>query len=69
MAPAVRTRWVGAASCDTRPRAVTGLPTLIFPARPRADAIAGGVIRTVVIDKDGVTRDFVPGDKLPFMLA
>jgi hypothetical protein len=27
------------------------------------------VIRTVVIDGGGVQRDFVPGDKLPFMLA
>jgi 20S proteasome subunit beta 1 len=33
------------------------------------DGSSGGVIRTVTIDKDGVTRDFVPGDKLPFMLA
>lgn len=30
------------------------------------DGSSGGVIRTVVIDKDGVSRDFVPGDKLPF---
>jgi len=27
------------------------------------------VIRTVVIDQSGVQRDFVPGDKLPYMLA
>lgn len=33
------------------------------------DGSSGGVIRTVTIDKDGVTRDFVAGDKLPFMLA
>lgn len=33
------------------------------------DGSSGGVIRTVTIDKDGVTRGFIPGDKLPFMLA
>jgi 20S proteasome subunit beta 1 len=33
------------------------------------DGSSGGVIRTVTIDKEGVTRDFVAGDKLPFMLA
>jgi hypothetical protein len=32
------------------------------------DGSSGGVIRTVTIDKDGVTRGFVPGDKLPFDL-
>jgi 20S proteasome subunit beta 1 len=32
------------------------------------DGSSGGVIRTVTIDKEGVTRDFVPGDKLPFAL-
>lgn len=32
------------------------------------DGSSGGVIRTVTIDKDGVQRDFIPGDKLPFML-
>jgi 20S proteasome subunit beta 1 len=31
------------------------------------DGSSGGVIRTVVISKDGVERDMVPGDKLPFM--
>lgn len=30
------------------------------------DGSSGGVIRTVCIDKDGATRDFVAGDKLPF---
>ena len=30
---------------------------------------AGGVIRTVVIDAEGVTRDFLAGDQLPFMMA
>lgn len=33
------------------------------------DGSSGGVIRTVTIDKDGVSRDFVAGDKLPYMLA
>jgi 20S proteasome subunit beta 1 len=32
------------------------------------DGSSGGVIRLVTIDKDGVTREFVPGDRLPFML-
>jgi 20S proteasome subunit beta 1 len=32
------------------------------------DGSSGGVIRTVTIDKDGVTRGFVPGDKLHFSL-
>ena len=35
----------------------------------RPNAAAGGVIRTVIIDKDGVSRGFVPGDQLPFMLS
>lgn len=30
------------------------------------DGSSGGVIRMVIIDKDGVTRDFVSGDQLPF---
>lgn len=30
------------------------------------DGSSGGVIRTVVIDKEGCTRGFVAGDKLPF---
>mmetsp|Transcript_25914 Transcript_25914/g.73451 ORF Transcript_25914/g.73451 Transcript_25914/m.73451 type:complete len:221 (+) Transcript_25914:625-1287(+) len=30
------------------------------------DGSSGGVIRTVVIDKNGVDRDFTPGDKVPF---
>lgn len=30
------------------------------------DGSSGGVIRTVVIDKDGATRGFVAGDQLPF---
>ena len=33
------------------------------------DGSSGGVIRTVVIDAAGVDRGFIPGDKLPFMLA
>ena len=33
------------------------------------DGSSGGVIRTVVIDKDGCTRAFVAGDQLPFMLT
>ncbi len=46
---------------------------LTFVQRALAHAMArdgssGGVIRTVVIEKDGVTRGFVPGDKLPFDL-
>ena len=30
------------------------------------DGSSGGVIRTVTIDKDGVSRDFTPGNELPF---
>eukprot|EP00397_Hematodinium_sp_SG-2012_P053998 GEMP01064825.1.p1 GENE.GEMP01064825.1~~GEMP01064825.1.p1 ORF type:complete len:237 (+),score=46.62 GEMP01064825.1:98-808(+) len=30
------------------------------------DGSSGGVIRTVVITKDGVEEDFTPGDKLPY---
>eukprot|EP00744_Colponema_vietnamica_P000658 GILI01001157.1.p1 GENE.GILI01001157.1~~GILI01001157.1.p1 ORF type:complete len:243 (+),score=82.87 GILI01001157.1:74-730(+) len=30
------------------------------------DGSSGGVIRVVTITKDGVNREFVPGDKLPF---
>ena len=33
------------------------------------DGSSGGVIRTVVIDKDGCSRSFIAGDKLPYMLA
>ena len=29
------------------------------------DGSSGGVIRTVVISKDGVEREMIPGDKLP----
>eukprot|EP00184_Porphyridium_aerugineum_P008407 CAMPEP_0184691488 /NCGR_PEP_ID=MMETSP0313-20130426/332_1 /TAXON_ID=2792 /ORGANISM="Porphyridium aerugineum, Strain SAG 1380-2" /LENGTH=225 /DNA_ID=CAMNT_0027149221 /DNA_START=63 /DNA_END=740 /DNA_ORIENTATION=- len=29
------------------------------------DGSSGGVIRLVIIDKDGVTREYVPGNKLP----
>ncbi|GLJ23429.1 hypothetical protein SUGI_0443420 [Cryptomeria japonica] len=29
------------------------------------DGASGGVVRTVVINSDGVTRNFYPGDKLP----
>jgi 20S proteasome subunit beta 1 len=32
------------------------------------DGSSGGVIRTVVIDKDGVTRGFIPNGALPFSL-
>ena len=32
------------------------------------DGSSGGVIRLVTIEKDSVTREFVPGDKLPFAL-
>jgi 20S proteasome alpha/beta subunit len=32
------------------------------------DGSSGGVIRTVIIEKDGVTRGFIPGDKLHFDL-
>jgi hypothetical protein len=30
--------------------------------------LAGGVIRLLTITKDSVSREFVPGDKLPFAL-
>lgn len=33
------------------------------------DGSSGGVIRLVTIEKDAVTREFVPGDRLPFMLS
>lgn len=33
------------------------------------DGSSGGVIRTVVIGKEGAERGFVAGDKLPFMLT
>eukprot|EP00940_MAST-03C_sp_MAST-3C-sp2_P002101 g2101.t1 len=33
------------------------------------DGSSGGVIRMVVITKDGVERKFVPGDKLPYMVS
>ena len=29
------------------------------------DGSSGGCIRTVVINKDGVKRSFIPGDKVP----
>ncbi|GAB2286401.1 proteasome chaperone 1 [Dionaea muscipula] len=29
------------------------------------DGASGGVVRTVIINEDGVTRNFYPGDKLP----
>ena len=32
------------------------------------DGSSGGVIRTVVIDKDGCERDFTPGNELHFSL-
>ena len=31
------------------------------------DGSSGGVIRTVMITKDGPDRDFTPGNKLPYM--
>jgi len=31
------------------------------------DGSSGGVMRLVTIDKDGVSRDFVAGNKLPYM--
>jgi 20S proteasome subunit beta 1 len=44
-----------------------------FTARAIAHAMArdgssGGVIRLVTIDKDGVSRDFIAGDQLPYNL-
>jgi 20S proteasome subunit beta 1 len=44
---------------------------LVFVRKALAHAMArdgssGGVIRTVVIDQNGVDRSFVPGDELPF---
>ena len=30
------------------------------------DGSSGGVIRLCIITKDGVTREFVPGDQLPY---
>ncbi len=30
------------------------------------DGSSGGVIRLVTIDKSGVSREFIPGDKLPY---
>jgi 20S proteasome subunit beta 1 len=32
------------------------------------DGSSGGIIRTVVIDKNGVDRDYTSGDQLPFMI-
>lgn len=32
------------------------------------DGSSGGVIRLVIIDKEGVTREFIPGDQLPYNL-
>ncbi len=32
------------------------------------DGSSGGVIRTVTITKDGVQRDFVSGNQLPFSI-
>jgi 20S proteasome subunit beta 1 len=33
------------------------------------DGSSGGVIRTVVINAEGVKREFVAGDRLPFSLT
>ena len=33
------------------------------------DGSSGGVIRTVTINEEGVKREFVAGDKLPYMLV
>ena len=30
------------------------------------DSSSGGVVRTVVIDENGVTREMLPGDQLPY---
>lgn len=41
------------------------IPTAIAHAMAR-DGSSGGVIRLVTIDKTGVSREFIPGDKLPY---
>lgn len=51
----------------SREAATAFVKTAISHAMAR-DGSSGGVIRLVTIDKDGVTREFVPGDKLPFAL-
>lgn len=52
----------------SREECVTFVRAALSHAMAR-DGSSGGVIRTVTIDKEGVTRDFVAGDKLPYMLA
>lgn len=45
--------------------------TLVAKALSHAmarDGSSGGVIRLLTIEKDAVTREFIPGDKLPFDL-
>lgn len=51
----------------TRDECLTFVRRALAHAMAR-DGSSGGVIRTVTIDKDGVTREFVAGDKLPFLL-
>ena len=51
----------------TRDECVSFVQRTLSHAMAR-DGSSGGVIRTVTIDKDGVSRGFVPGDKLPFSL-
>jgi 20S proteasome subunit beta 1 len=51
----------------TKEEAITLVKTAISHAMAR-DGSSGGVIRLVIIDKDGITKEFVPGDKLPYML-
>lgn len=52
----------------TKEQCQTLVKTAISHAMAR-DGSSGGVIRLVTIEKDTVTREFVPGDKLPFMLC
>lgn len=51
----------------TRDEALAFVRAALAHAMAR-DGSSGGVIRTVVINADGVTRDFVAGNKLPFAL-
>jgi len=61
--------------CDANYReGMTQSETMEFVRSALAHAMArdgssGGVIRTVVITEDGIDRDFVAGDALPFMLS
>ena len=49
----------------TKDEALAFVRTAISHAMAR-DGSSGGSIRTVVIDKDGVHKEYIPGDKLPF---